>query len=127
MNQTRLAHLNRHLALAGLAVVALLAGCGTPEYRAERAHCEAEWMLKMPPVYARETVIRERSEQRPSGRTECRAEGEATICEPVMQTVQVPYTAVETVDLRKAERDPQIASCAARACSLRYGNSSCEP
>ena len=108
------------------AALAVLSGCGTPEYRAERSHCEAEWMQRIPPVYRQQSVIRHRSEEQPSGEMTCETTGRRTICTPKMKTVQVPYEAVETVDIRKPERDVQIQSCTARACMSRYGNSSCE-
>lgn len=106
--------------------LAALTACGTPEYRAERKHCEAEWMLKIPPVYRQETVTKYRSEKRPTGETDCKMTGNTTLCQPVMETVSVPYSAIETVDIRKAQRDPQIESCAARACTARYGNRECK-
>lgn len=112
--------------IISLAAFLGLVACGTPEYRAERSHCEAEWMLKIPPVYTQETVIRHRSEERPSGAMDCKTEGNKTICMPKMTRVSVPYTAVETVDIRKAQRDPQIESCAAKACQRKFGNSKCE-
>jgi len=108
-----------------VAALAVLSACGTPEYRLERRHCEAEWMQNIPPVYENEIVIRYRSEERPSGETICTTKGATTRCTPVMETVSVPYQAVERVDIRKAERDPQIDSCAARACLAIYGNSEC--
>lgn len=110
-------------ALFGLLV---LQSCGTPEYRTERTHCEAEWLLKIPPVYRHEPVTKYRSVERPSGETVCETAGTTTTCKPVMKTISVPYTTVERVDIRKAQRDPQIASCAARACAAKYGNSKCE-
>ncbi|MBI6629524.1 hypothetical protein [Pontibaca salina] len=106
--------------------LAALAACGTPEYRAERKHCEAEWMLKIPPVYRQETVTKYRSERRPTGETKCESKGDTLLCQPVMEIVSVPYSALETVDIRKAQRAPQIESCAARACTARYGNRECK-
>lgn len=103
-----------------------LTGCATPEYRAERKHCEAEWMLKIPPVYRQEAVTRYRSEERLTGETTCQTTGSTTSCKQETKTVSVPYTAIETVDIKKALRDPQIESCAARACSRKYSNSACE-
>ncbi len=111
------------LCLAGLIA---LSSCGTPEYRAERQHCEAEWMLKIPPVYRQEVVTKYRTEERPTGRTTCTTTGTVTNCQQIMQTISVPYTEVETVDIRAAQRNPQIESCAARACMAKYGNSKCE-
>lgn len=116
----------RHVAILGVGGFVLLASCGTPEYRTEKSHCEAEWMLQIPPVFRQELVTRYRNEERPTGDTICETTGSTTTCRPVKETVSVPYTAVDTVDIRRAQRDPQIASCAARACDSRYGNSACE-
>lgn len=114
------------LAIVLALMMSVLFACGTPEYRAERKHCEAEWMLKIPPIYRQETVTKYRTVERPSGRTNCETKGSTTICNPEIKTVSEPYTAIETVDIRKTQRDPQIASCAARACASKYGNSKCE-
>ncbi|MFG6539350.1 hypothetical protein [Sulfitobacter sp. CS16] len=103
-----------------------LQSCGTPEYRTERTHCEAEWLLKIPPVYRHEPVTKYLSVERPNGETVCETAGTTTTCKPVMKTISVPYTTVERIDIRKAQRDPQIASCAARVCAAKYGNSKCE-
>lgn len=103
-----------------------LVGCGTPEYRDEKTQCEAEWMLKIPPVYRQEVVTRYRSAERPTGESNCTTTGSETSCQQVMETVSIPYTDVETVDIKSRQRAPQIKSCAARACSAKYGNSKCE-
>ncbi|WP_458791232.1 hypothetical protein [Yoonia sp. MH D7] len=119
-------NISPHSALFGVVGFVLLSSCGTPEYRTEKSHCEAEWMLKIPPVYRQEIVTKYRNEDQLTGETICETTGSTTICKPVKKTVSVPYTAVETVDIRKAQRNPQIASCTARACAARYGNSACE-
>ncbi len=117
----------RKIVAPALGVVLLvLSGCGTPEYRVERTQCEAEWMLKIPPVHRQQPVTKYRSERRPTGETKCETTGVTTLCQPVMETVSVPYQTIETVDIRKTQRDAQIAACAARACAARYGNSKCE-
>lgn len=113
------------LAVAITALVAL-SSCGTPEYRAERKQCEAEWLLKIPPVYRQRPVTEYRTEQRPTGRTTCTTTGTVTQCQDIMETVSIPYTTIETVDIRKRQRTPQIDACAARACSASYGNAKCE-
>ncbi|MFX0541021.1 hypothetical protein ACEWPM_004715 [Roseovarius sp. S4756] len=113
------------LSICAAGLVAL-ASCGTPEYRAERKHCEAEWLLKIPPVYRQEAVTKYRSEERPTGRSTCTTTGTVTNCQQVMETVSIPYTDIETVDIKARQRNPQIDSCAARACAARYGNSTCE-
>lgn len=111
--------------LCVLASIAL-SSCGTPEYRAEKTQCEAEWLLKIPPVYRREVVTKYRSEERPTGETTCTTEGATTNCQQVMQTVSIPYTDVERVDIKARQRNPQIKACAARACSAKYGNDACK-
>lgn len=112
-----------YVCVAGLVA---LSSCGTPEYRAERKHCEAEWLLKIPPVYRQEAVTKYRSEERPTGRSTCTTAGTVTNCQQIMETVSIPYTDIETVDIKARQRDPQIASCAAKACAATYGNSKCE-
>ncbi len=111
--------------LSALGLMALT-GCATPEYRVEKNHCEAEWILKIPPVFQQEVVTRQRNEERPSGETICTTAGAVTSCNQVMETVSVPYNAVETVDINARQRNPQIESCAARACAARYSNNACE-
>lgn len=106
--------------------LALLSSCGTPEYRTEKKHCEAEWLLKIPPVYRQEVVTKYRTEERPTGQSTCTTTGNVTHCQQVMETVSVPYTEVETVDIHNRQRAAQIDSCAARACAAKYGNSACE-
>lgn len=103
-----------------------LSSCGTPEYRAERKYCEAEWLLKIPPVYRQEIVTKYRTEQRPTGQSTCTTTGTVMNCQQAMMTISIPYTDVETVDIRASQRNPQIEACAARACSEKYGNSKCE-
>lgn len=115
-----------HFRIVGVAGFVLLSSCGTPEHRTEKSHCEAEWMLKIPPVDQQQIVTKYRNNERPTGETICETTGSTTICKPILETVSVPYTAVETVDIKKAQRSPQIASCTARACMAKYGNSTCE-
>lgn len=110
----------------GIIGLVVLSNCGTPEYRVERQHCEAEWMLKIPPVYRKEIVTKHRNEERLTGQTHCETVGTITNCTQLTKTVSVPYQVLETVDIRKRQRDPQIASCTARACMRQYGNSECK-
>ena len=114
------------LALAALASLALLAACGTPEFRAERQICVAEWMHKIPPIYRQQIVTRYRSEQIPTGVSICTPSGNQQICRQQMRTIQIPYTAVETIDINEPRRNPQIAACAARACQTKFGNPECK-
>ncbi len=111
--------------VALLPVVLVLGSCGTPEYRAERSICEAEWMQRIPPRYEQRLVERIRYEQRPTGRSTCTTEGATTNCIAEMTTISIPYTAVETVDVNRSRRNVQIDACAARACQQKYGNAEC--
>jgi hypothetical protein len=117
---------NTVLCLCTVGVIAL-AGCGTPQYRAEKQHCEAEWMLKIPPVYRQEMVTQYKNEERPTGESICKTSGSVTRCKKIKETVSVPYLTVERVDIKKAQRNPQIVSCAARVCTKKYGNRDCKP
>lgn len=83
-------------------------------------------MLKIPPVYGQELVTKYRSEERLTGKTTCKTKDTLTTCTQDTKTVSVPYSAIETVDIRKPQRDPQIDSCTARACTARYGNRECK-
>ncbi|MGG7566322.1 hypothetical protein ACQ5SO_09190 [Rhodovulum sp. DZ06] len=104
----------------------LLSACATPEYRAERDICEAKWLRLVPPDWRQRVVTRFRYERRQTGRMVCTTRGNRTYCEPVWENVRVPYTAVESFDAAKAERDAEIRACTARACLERYGNVACE-
>jgi glycine cleavage system aminomethyltransferase T len=110
-----------------LVAFVLVASCGTPEFQAERASCEAIWMQKIPPVYRQQVVTRTRYEQRPTGQVTCTTQGTTTNCNQVMTSVAIPYTAVETVDIYKAQRDVQVRACAVAACDKKYGNPECKP
>ena len=116
----------RVICLICLGVATLAAGCATPQFRAERAVCEAEWIERIPPVYEERLVNRTRYEQRPTGVTTCTTEDGVETCVAQMESVAVPYVAVETVDIRKAERDARIAACTRRACVAKYGNAECD-
>ncbi len=103
-----------------------LAACGTPEYRAERSICEAEWMQRIPPRYEKQMVERTRYEQRPTGQSTCTTTGGVTNCIAQMTTIDIPYVAVETVDVNSSRRNVQIEACAAKACQQKIGNAECE-
>lgn len=114
--------------IPGLALLAalVLSACGTPEYRAEQKHCKAEWMVKIPPIYQQRIVTRYRTEERLTGRTICKTVDSVTHCTQLTRFVSVPYPEIETVDIRAAQRNPQIESCTVRACAAKYGNNKCE-
>jgi hypothetical protein len=104
----------------------MLIGCGTPEYRAANASCEADWFRNIPPSYYDTLVEQLRPVKRPTGRTTCVTRGDRTYCDQQMMTEFVPYQTVVTVDRYKPERDAEIARCTADACLRRYGNVECK-
>lgn len=112
--------------LPALLLAAIAASCGTPEYRAERSICEAEWMQKIPPNYERQIVERVRYIQVPTGLSTCTTVNNVQQCRSQMRSEAIPYTAVETVDVNAPRRDPQIAACAARVCQAKFGNPECK-
>lgn len=110
----------------------VLTGCATPEYRAEKSACEAEWINRIPPEFQQMTVQKTKAIQVPNGNVSCHSYSYGmsgmtnTSCTQGTRTEYVPYTAVETVDVRKALRDEQIRMCTTSSCYRNYGNSSCE-
>ncbi len=110
---------------AALAVtMGALSACGTPEYRAEKAACEAEWTRRIPPRIVEKVVTRTRlvpmGEELVCNRT---AAGVQCVRKPVM--VEEPYEAVEAIDINKPRRDAEIARCTAERCTRRYGDPAC--
>ena len=116
----------RHLALI-LPAALVLVSCGTPEYRAERSVCEAEWMQKIPQRFAQRVVQRVKYIEVPTGEMVCTpGKGGKQHCVSKMRLEDVPYTEVETYDANKPQRDIQIRACAVKACTAKFGNAECE-
>ncbi|MBC6406736.1 MAG: hypothetical protein GDA40_00860 [Rhodobacteraceae bacterium] len=126
--------------LAVLGSALAVAGCSTPEYRAERSLCADRWFAQIPPEYQDRLVLRYEKEEQPDGTQTCTTEhvrdssNPARVvyttrreCKPNTKTVTVPRYEVETIDTRKRERDQKIDACTARACLSLYGNAACEP
>lgn len=111
--------------IVAVSVVLVVASCGTPEYRAERSVCEAQWLQKIPPKYERQIVERVRYIQVPTGVSTCTTANNVQTCVAQMRSEAIPYTAVETVDVNAPARDAQIQACTVKACSARYGNPEC--
>lgn len=109
-----------------LCAATVLISCGTPEFRAERSVCEAEWLQKIPPRLERQLVERVRYIQVPTGRTTCTTVGNVQNCVSQMRQEAIPYTTVETVDVNAPRREVQIRACAAQACSAKFGNAECK-
>jgi hypothetical protein len=109
-------------------VVALvvLAGCGTPEYRAEQSLCKSTWMTKIKPRLEQELYNRTESRQVPTGRTTCKTVGNITNCTQIMRTEYYTVPAVRTVDRNKPRRDAQIDLCTRNRCVEKFGNAECK-
>jgi hypothetical protein len=110
----------------GVLALLLLASCGTPEFRAERSLCTAEWSKKIEPRLERELYNRSVSRQVPTGRTVCKTSGETTVCDRVMRTEYFTVPAVRTVDRNKPRRDAQILQCTQNICLEKFGNAECK-
>jgi hypothetical protein len=110
-----------------LLILALLPmGCGTPEFRAERSVCEAEWQAKIPPRYEQQIVERIRWIQVPTGVSTCTTNSQGVqTCVAQMRSEAIPYTAVETVDVNAPRRNVQVQACTAKACTGKFGNPEC--
>ena len=116
-----------------------MAGCTTPDYRAARDACAVQWLQKMSPKYeTRETTLI-RYEDVPDGTETCTTERirdtsdpyrvvytTRRTCAPNTKRVEVPYLALETIDVRKSARDARIRDCTARFCLASHGNVSCD-
>jgi hypothetical protein len=103
-----------------------LVGCGTPEYRAERSVCDAEWQIKIPPRHERQIVERVRYIQVPTGVSTCTTNTTGVqTCVAQMRSEAIPYTAVETVDVNADRRAVQVRACTVKACTARFGNAEC--
>ncbi len=111
--------------LMPLSALLLLAACGTPEYRAERSVCQAEWTERIPPRYEQRWIERMRYERRPTGRSTCTTTGATTDCVAEMVAVPISYMDVETVDVNATRRRVQVEACAAKACQQKFGNAEC--
>lgn len=103
-----------------------MAGCGTPEFRAERSICAAEWMQKVPPKYENQIVERTRRVRVPTGPLICEGQGKRRHCERDTEVREITYNAIERVDVRKLERDIKIRECVQAACTAKFGNPQCK-
>ncbi|NVO23281.1 hypothetical protein [Donghicola mangrovi] len=110
------------------ALALLLAACGTPEYRAERSLCEAEWAVKIPPVYVKEIYNETRTREVPTGQSICEPvkKSKKMVCQDVMRTETYTVPALRTVDRNEGRRNIQIRACAIAACQQKFGNAECK-
>lgn len=116
----------KHLGFIGFGALLTVVACATPQFKAEEQSCSATWSAKIPPIFQQQLVNRTRTIQVPTGQMTCTYYGYTQQCNQIMRTEYIPYTAVETVDIRAPERNRHIASCTAAACSKKYGNAECK-
>ena len=107
-------------------VLLAVAGCGTPEFRAERSICAAEWLEKIPPVYELRVVEHTRYVRVPTGVTDCETDGKRRRCTVETELQERTYTSMDRVDIRQPERDARIRVCAQAACVQKFGNPECK-
>ena len=122
-----------------LAAALVVAGCASPEKRASRAACAAEWASRIPPEYETRVVTRHRVEEVPDGTETCTVETvldtttpnrrrykTVETCTPNTHEREVAYEVERTVDLRSAERNALVRDCVAKRCMASHGNVSCK-
>ena len=124
--------------LIAFSAILAINGCTTPEQRATRAACAAEWISRIPPEYESRIVVRHRMEDVFDGTETCVTETVLDTsdsrnpryittekCTPNVQRIKVPYEAEETFDLHSRERNVHIRDCIAERCMASHGNVSC--
>ena len=104
-----------------------IASCSTPQYEAEKTLCAEKWYKILPTNIVQRQETEYRTERRFTGRQTCETRDSGQIvCKADYIDVEIPYSVLVDVDLNKRERDARIKSCTQQACSLKYGNTSCE-
>jgi len=108
--------------------VLVIASCSTPQYEAEKTVCAEKWYKILPTNFVQRQETEYRTERRFTGRQTCQIqESDQITCKADYIDVEIPYSVLVDVDLNKPERDARIKSCTQQACSLKFGNTSCEP
>ena len=109
-----------------LTPIVMAASCTTAAYDRERSHCAVHWHNLIPAKFEDRLFTEYRHDKEFSGTTVCRRINGQTICEHGYNTVMVPYTVVDQVDIHKKRRNAHIAACAETACEKSYGNPACK-
>ena len=108
----------------------LVSGCATQELREVRAQCTAEGLIEIPPKIEQQIVNKMKEIKVPTGNVNCTTVGDGkfatTSCIAQSKTENIPYTAVENIDIKKFERDKVIKQCTYRICFKRFGNLDCK-
>lgn len=107
----------------GLAV--FVAGCGTPEFRAEQTACETRWNAQIPVKLERQLTTRTETRQVPTGRSTCTSVGGVISCTQEMRTEFYEVPTVVTVDTNAYTRNLAIRACTQVSCKKKYGNETC--
>jgi hypothetical protein len=105
----------------------LIASCSTPQYEAAKNVCAEKWYKILPRNMVQRQETEYRTERRFTGAQTCETRDSGQIvCKADYIEVEIPYSMLINVDLNKPERDARIKSCTRQACSLKYGNTTCE-
>ena len=84
-----------------LTPIVMAASCTTAAYDRERSHCAVHWHNLIPAKFEDRLFTEYRQEKEFKGTTVCRQINGQTICEHGYNTVMVPYTVVDQVDIHK--------------------------
>ena len=118
--------------ILALSFAGVLAGCTTPEWDREYASCMTVALDKYPPNIVQREVQRTRTVEVPDGTMTCTGgksqDGtEVFNCVQNTKEEQVPYTAIEDVDLNEDIRKQAARNCTQNKCVRLYGNTDCKP
>lgn len=111
-------------AVIGLACL-LLAGCGTPAYRAAWDACHDRSLQAYPPDYERVRMVRDRYTTVKDTRCTPLPDGNKS-CSTTSRTGYVPEVEYQTVDRNERRRDEMTWQCTREACVASHGNPDCK-
>ena len=113
-----------------LAIIFLISGCATKEYKNAAAVCTPDAFKQYPINNIQEMVTLIRTQQVPTGQTNCVTSYIGnyanTSCTQIMRTEYIPYQQMVTTDTNRKYRDEQVKSCAVNLCLSKYGNEDCD-
>jgi hypothetical protein len=113
-----------------LLCIALIAGCSTPQYRAQEAQCKLIAEGKYPEKYMSGILTTQELQQVPTGDYNCdsnvRGSTISTRCTQGKKTELVPVQKSIVYDTNEMARIEYTKRCTEAACIRAYGNSTCK-
>ena len=113
----------RYVAIGGACL--LLAGCGTPEYRAAWDDCRERSLRAFPPDFERVRVARDRYDPVKDTRCTPLPDGRKS-CFTTSHTGYAPPVEFRTVDRNERRREEMTWQCVRDACVASHGNPECK-